>query len=62
MTHASIPNPDERAALNAALLATGHDSGFWDEHGRPAPWPNDIDEWRPCTSEPIQLEASEQPL
>jgi len=27
-----------------ALLAAGHDTGFWDEHGRPAPWPDDINE------------------
>jgi hypothetical protein len=31
-----------------ALLAAGHDTGFWDEPGRPAPWPDDIDEWRPA--------------
>lgn len=47
------PHPAERAALNAALLHTGTDSGFWDEHGQPAPWPDDIDEWRPTTGEPV---------
>ena len=26
-----------------ALLAAGHDTGFWDEHGNPAPWPDDIE-------------------
>ena len=62
MTHAGIPDPDERAALNKALLATGADSGFWDEHGRPAPWPDDIDEWRPAAAEPIPLEPGEQPF
>jgi hypothetical protein len=41
-----IPDPAERAALNAALHATGAGTGFWDDHGRPAPWPADIDEWR----------------
>ena len=44
-----------------ALLAAGHDTGFWDEHGRPAPWPDDIDEWRPATSEPITLEPANNP-
>jgi hypothetical protein len=61
MTDAGIiPNPDERAALNSALHATGADSGFWDEHGRPAPWPDDIDEWRLTTSDPITTEPGQQ--
>ena len=61
-THAAIPDPDERAALNTALRTTGHDSGFWDHNGRPAPWPGDIDEWRPCTSEPVEPAPGEQPF
>jgi hypothetical protein len=56
-----LPGAGQRAALNAALHATGADSGFWDEHGRPAPWPHDIDEWRPSSSEPFTTEAGEQP-
>ena len=43
----AFPDAEERAALNAALLAGGIESGFWDDHGRPAPWPDDIDEWTP---------------
>jgi hypothetical protein len=35
-----------------ALLAAGHETGWWDEHGVPAPWPDDFDEWRPTTHEP----------
>jgi hypothetical protein len=62
MTYARIPDPEQRTALDAALLATGHDSGFWDEHGRPAPWPDDIDEWSPATSEPVNPETREEPL
>ncbi|MDQ0093388.1 hypothetical protein [Paeniglutamicibacter psychrophenolicus] len=27
------------------LLAAGHETGWWDEHGRPAPWPEDF--WLP---------------
>jgi putative transposase len=42
--HPDMPDPDERAALNAALFATGADTGFCDDLGRPAPWPDDIDE------------------
>jgi hypothetical protein len=59
--HAVIPNPNERAALNLALLAIGTETGFWDERGRPAPWPDDIHEWRPCTSEPATPTQGEQP-
>jgi hypothetical protein len=57
-----LPDAKQRAELNAALQATGTDTGFWDDHGRPAPWPDDIDEWRPSTSEPISHEPAEQPL
>jgi hypothetical protein len=57
-----IPRPADRAVLNAALHATGADTGFWDEHGHPAPWPDDIDEWRPATAEPITRQPGEQPF
>jgi hypothetical protein len=46
----AIPEPADRAALNAALAATGAETGFWDEQGRPAPWPDDINQWQPQTS------------
>jgi hypothetical protein len=61
-THSEFPTPDERAALNAALLATGADTGFWDDHGCPAPWPDDIDDWRPATGEPAFREPGQQPF
>jgi hypothetical protein len=57
-----IPGPADRAVLNAALHATGADTGFWDDHGHPAPWPDDIDKWRPATGEPITRQPGEQPL
>ncbi|MGO9298504.1 MAG: hypothetical protein ACLP52_32280 [Streptosporangiaceae bacterium] len=60
--HPAIPGPRERAALNAARHATGAGTGFWNDHGKPAPWPDDIDEWRPATAEPISLEPGEQPF
>jgi len=62
--HPDIPEPDERAALNAALLAgTSADTGFWDDHGRPAPLPNDIEEWRPSTTtKAITRQPGEQPF
>lgn len=43
--HAEFRDRAEREALNDALLADGAETGFWDDHGRPAPWPDDIDEW-----------------
>ncbi len=55
-----VPNTAERAARNAALHATGTDSGFWDEHGRPAPWPDDITQWRPNSTNHHSTELSEQ--
>jgi hypothetical protein len=60
--YAAIPDPQQRAALNAALHATGTDTGFFDEQGRPAPWPDDINEWRPATGEPVSLQPGEQPF
>lgn len=53
----AIPDPDERASLNAALLADNIETGFWDDQGRPAPWPDDIDEWMPWTSKPNTRDA-----
>jgi hypothetical protein len=47
-TPAPLPDPHERARLNAALHAAGTETGFWDEHGSPAPWPDDIDAWTPA--------------
>lgn len=61
-TPGTIPDPHQRAALNAALPATGADTGFWDDHGRPAPWPADIDEWRPATTEPVTFEPGQEPF
>jgi hypothetical protein len=51
--HPDLPDAEERARLNAALQATGTESGFWDDHGRPAPWPDDIEDWTPSTGEPL---------
>jgi hypothetical protein len=58
----AIPDPAERAALNAALLTHNIETGFWDEHGRPAPWPDDIDQWQPETGEPVTRKPGEQPF
>ncbi len=47
-----LPDAQERASLNAALLATGAETGFWDDNGRPAPWPHDIEDWTPYQPDP----------
>ena len=60
--HPDLPNADERARLNATLLATGAETGFWDDHGRPAPWPDDINEWRPVTGQSITVDPGEEPF
>jgi hypothetical protein len=55
-----IPDAQQRAELNLALHATGVCTGFWDDLGQPAPWPDDIEEWRPSSSEPFTTEPGEQ--
>lgn len=58
----TVPGPVERAKLNAALYATGTETGFWDDDGRPAPWPDDIDNWQPETGEPTPRQPEEPPF
>lgn len=53
-----------------AVLAAGGHTGWWDESGRPAPWPDDFPDtlndpdtdWRPATSTPTTLAHGEQPF
>jgi hypothetical protein len=49
--HPDIPDPATRQQLNTALAATGAETGFYDENGRPAPWPDDIDQWAPTSND-----------
>jgi hypothetical protein len=58
----AIPDPAERATRNTALLANGTETGFWDDQGRPAPWPDDISQWRPETGGPTTHQPGEQPF
>ena len=58
----AIPTPAEREELNAALLAEGTETGFWDDDGRPAPWPDDIEQWQPETGPPITRQPGEPPF
>lgn len=62
MPHPDIPTPAEREKLNAALSTAGTETGFWDHNGRPAPWPHDIDEWTPSTSEPTTDSTEAGPI
>jgi hypothetical protein len=57
--HRDLPDHDEPVARNATLRATGVETGFWDQDGRPAPWPDDIDDWRPDTADPITTESGQ---
>jgi hypothetical protein len=59
----AIPDPEERARHNAALLNDNIETGFFDDHGRPAPWPDDIDQWTPTTnSQPTTPEPGQAPF
>ena len=48
-------------------LANGLDTGWWDEHGVPAPWPDDFfdpdTDWRPTGHDnPPTLATNEPPF
>jgi hypothetical protein len=59
----AIPDPATRQARNTAQATTGAETGFWDDNGRPAPWPDDIDQWTPSTaSEPTTSQPEERPF
>jgi hypothetical protein len=59
----AIPDPEQRAARNTALLTDNIETGFWNDHGRPAPWPDDIDQWTPSTAgQPTTSRPGEQPF
>ena len=49
-------------AIDLALLHAGYETGWWDDDGRPAPWPDDINEWRPSTNERVTLQPGESPF
>lgn len=45
-------------------LAAGHETGYWNERGVPAPWPERQTEWPepPDTTIPVPLDPGEQPF
>lgn len=56
---AHLPSAEDRAARNAAFLVDGTETGFWNDAGVPALWPDDIDEWQPVTRESVDPEPGE---
>ena len=56
-----VPDNNPMTGNYSALQATGTETGFWDDDGRPAPWPDDIDEWTPATNPPTP-EPEEPPF
>jgi hypothetical protein len=75
MTHLPYPvgavdeSSEQRRARRAAerqhglaILAAGGETGWWDERGVPAPWPDDFfadTEWRPDTDSPDRRRPTE---
>jgi hypothetical protein len=60
----STPTKSQRER-DLAILAAGGNTGWWDEHGIPAPWPDDFFDpdthWRPDTHNP-DLAPDDQPF
>ena len=58
--------PTDQRPQDLALLAADDQTGWWDEHGRPAPWPDDFfdpdSDWRPDTQPTPELAPGEQPF
>jgi hypothetical protein len=55
-------DPEERAARNVAQFADNIETGFWDDQGRVAPWPDGIGEWTPGTNEPRTPDPGQPPF
>ena len=59
--------PGHTQAEHLRTLAAGHETGWWNEHGIPAPWPDDFLDpnsgWRPGTADPVvPLNPGAQPF
>lgn len=64
-THAQGPGFTHTEYL--ATLAAGYETGWYDEDGRPAPWPDDFldpnNGWHtPTSHDPVPLNPGEQPF
>jgi len=52
--------------LDLTILCAGGHTGWWDDRGQPAPWPDDFFDpdtnWRPATNNPPNLVPGEHPF
>ena len=59
-----IYGPGHTQADYLRALAAGHETGWWDEHGIPAPRPDDFLDpnsgWHTSASDPVPLNPGEQ--
>ncbi len=71
MTHTPTtwnwPGPGQGRDHDLALLAAGGTTGWWNEHGHPAPWPEDFldhdTDWHPTRNEePATPEPGQPPF
>ena len=54
--HPDLPDDEHAAAINADFLAGRTPvTGFHDDAGNPAPWPDDLDDWRPSSGNPTHF-------
>jgi hypothetical protein len=61
--HPDLPDDDEAAAINADFAAGRIDyTGFFNDAGEPAPWPDDLDHWQPEKGEPVTIKPGEPPF
>ncbi|GAA2332772.1 hypothetical protein [Dactylosporangium salmoneum] len=60
--HPDIPTRAERQASNAALHTDHVETGFWEDDGRPAAWPDDIEDWTPGTYSPRTRDPGQPPF
>ena len=42
--------------------ASGPETGFWDDNGRAAPWPDDVEDWTADTRESPATEPGQSPF
>lgn len=43
-------------------LKAGYFTGFWDDDGVPAPWPDDFENWQPAKGDPVTHKPGEPPF
>jgi hypothetical protein len=62
----NLPGPGLTQHQYLDLLAAGHHTGWWDEHGDPAPWPEDFldpdSDWQPSGGDANPPDPSQAPF